>query len=78
MVIYYIFENYEFNFIRLLKYSLRRIKLYNTAVFHKLGALRSLVVPHGRTNATTEALVEVLYSCRLIIATFPFVTSSFN
>jgi hypothetical protein len=71
MVIYYTYENYEYNFI---KYSLRRIKLDNTVVSHKLAALPSSVVPHERTNATTEALVDALYSCGLPVATFLFVT----
>jgi hypothetical protein len=63
--------NYSF---RLLKYSLRRINLDNIVVFHKLAALSSSVVPHERTNATTEALVEAFYCCKLIVATFLFVT----
>jgi hypothetical protein len=49
--------------------------LGNTVVFHKLAALRRSVVPHERTNATTEAIVDALYSCRLIVATFLFVVT---
>jgi hypothetical protein len=42
----------------------------------KLAALCSSVVPHERTNAATEALVDAFYNCtsRLIVATFLFVT----
>jgi hypothetical protein len=46
--------------------------------FHRLADLCSSVVPHERTNATTEALVDALYSCRLIVATFLFVTLCFS
>jgi hypothetical protein len=59
-------------------YSLRRIKLDNATVFHKLAALRISVVPHERTNATTEALVDALYTCRLIAAAFLFVALCFS
>jgi hypothetical protein len=61
-----------------IKYPLRRIKFGNTVVFHKLAALRSSVVPHERTNATTETVVDVLYNCKLIVATFLFVTLGFS
>jgi hypothetical protein len=56
---------------------MRRIKLDNTVVFHKLAALDSAVVPHDQTNATTEALVDTSYSCKLIVATFLVVTLHF-
>jgi hypothetical protein len=52
--------------------------LDNTVVFHKLAALRSSMVPHERTNATTEALVDELYNCRLTVDTFVFVTLCFS
>jgi hypothetical protein len=48
-----------------MKYSLRRMELKNTVVFNKLAALISSVIPHKRTNATTVALVDSLYSCGL-------------
>jgi hypothetical protein len=38
VVTYYICKNYAINAFRLLKYFLRRIKLDNIVVFHKLGA----------------------------------------
>jgi hypothetical protein len=41
-------------------------------------ALRSSVVPHEQTNATTEALVDALYSCRLTVATLLFVIFCFS
>jgi hypothetical protein len=78
MVIIYIYlfiifmkTMYEFYFIHLdyLKYPLRRIELDSTVVFYKLAALCSSLAPQERTNAPTEALIDVLYSCRLIIAT---------
>jgi acetylornithine deacetylase/succinyl-diaminopimelate desuccinylase-like protein len=71
-------KNTNLVLFRLLKYSFRRIKLDNTIVFHKFAALHSSVVPHERTNVTTEAVVEALYSCRLIIATFLPVTLCFS
>jgi hypothetical protein len=40
--------------------------------------LSTSVVPHERTNATSEASVGVLYSCRLIVDTFLFVTLCFS
>jgi hypothetical protein len=61
-----------------LKYPLRRTKLDNAVVFHKLAALRTLLAPHERTNATAEVLVDALYSCRLIVAAFLFVTLWFS
>jgi hypothetical protein len=60
-----------------LKYYSNRIKLDNTVVFYELAALRSSVVPHERTSATSGALVDALYSCKLIVATFLFVTFCF-
>jgi hypothetical protein len=63
--------------ISVIEISLRRIKLDNAVVLHKLAEFRSSVVPHERTNATTEALVDVLYICRLIAVTFLFVTVCF-
>jgi hypothetical protein len=57
---------------------LRRIKLDNATIFHKLAALRISVVPHERTNATTEASVDALYTCRLIAAAFLFVALCFS
>jgi hypothetical protein len=53
--------------------SIIEILLGNTVVFYKLDALRSLVVPHEQTNVTTQALVDALYSCKSIVATFFFV-----
>jgi hypothetical protein len=52
--------------------------LDNTPVFHTLAALPSSVVPHERTNATAEALLGELCSCRLIVAAFVFVTFCFS
>jgi tRNA A37 threonylcarbamoyladenosine biosynthesis protein TsaE len=57
MVIYYIYENYEFNFIH---FDYWRIKLDNTVVFHKLAALLSSMVLHEWAKATTEAVVDAL------------------
>jgi hypothetical protein len=66
VVIYYIYENYDFNLIHFDYWNIlweELIKLDNIVVFHKLAALRSLVVPHEQPNtATTEALVDALYN----------------
>jgi hypothetical protein len=55
MVIYYIYEIMNL----ILFISIFKL-LDNTLVFHTLADLRSSVVPHERTKATTEALVEAL------------------
>jgi hypothetical protein len=62
-------------FILITEIFFEKIKLDSTVV---LAALRSSVVPHEWPNATTKALYGVLYSCRLIVATFLFVTLCFS
>jgi hypothetical protein len=49
-----------------------------SVVFCKLAALPSSVVPHEQTNTPTEALVDALYICRLIVATLLYVTLCFS
>jgi hypothetical protein len=61
-------------FISIIEILFKKITLDNTVVFHKLAALRSSVVPHERTNSTTEALVDALYCCGLIIVAHVSVT----
>jgi hypothetical protein len=72
MVIYYIYENINFIDFRLLKYCLRIIKIDNNVLFHKLANLHSSLVPHERTNATTEALVDALYALTFLLVTLCF------
>jgi hypothetical protein len=75
MIIHYIYEKYEFNFIQFDYWNTiwEELILTNTVVFRKLAALRSSVVLHEWTNATTEVIVDALYNCSLKVVTFLFV-----